>query len=94
MRASSSKRLARLAACATLAYGFRLAAAQAAAQCAMCSGAADASAGQFAFSKSTLMMLSVPYLLLGGVALYVVRAFRRSRDDSGGTPTDGDSAGR
>jgi hypothetical protein len=83
-----------LAVFASLACGFCLAAAKAAAQCAMCSGAADASAGQFAFSKSTLMMLSVPYLLLGGVALYVVRAFRRSRDDSGGAPGDADSAGR
>jgi heme/copper-type cytochrome/quinol oxidase subunit 2 len=94
MRALSSQRLARLAAFASLACGFRLAAAKAAAQCAMCSGAADASAGQFAFSKSTLMMLSVPYLLIGGVALYVVRAFRRSREDSGGAPGDADSAGK
>jgi len=94
MRASSAKRPARLAACASLVYGFRLAAASALAQCAMCSGAADASAGQFAFSKSTLMMLSVPYLLLGGVALYVVRAFRRSREKSGGAAGDADSTGR
>jgi hypothetical protein len=49
----------------------------------MCSGAADASSGQFAYSKSTLFMLSIPYLLLGGVAGYVVHAFRRARAPSG-----------
>jgi hypothetical protein len=60
------------------------------AQCAMCSGAADASSGEYAYSKSTLFMLSVPYLLLGGVAGYVVHAFRRarvpSRDGEGPDP--------
>lgn len=49
------------------------------AQCAMCSGAAEASSGQFAYSKSTLFMLSIPYLLLGGVAGYIVHAFRKAR---------------
>jgi hypothetical protein len=52
------------------------------AQCAMCSGAADATSGEFAYSKSTIFMLSVPYLLLGGVAGYVVHAFRRARAPS------------
>jgi hypothetical protein len=56
------------------------AASRAMAQCAMCSGAADASSGQFAYSKSTLFMISVPYLLLAGVAGYVVHAFRKADD--------------
>ena len=67
-------------------------ASRAVAQCAMCSGAADATSGEFAYSKSTLFMLSVPYLLLGGVAGYVVRAFRRSRDAS--SAGDGDDPDR
>jgi hypothetical protein len=62
--------------------GWFLAGSHALAQCAMCSGAADATSGQFAYSKSTLFMLSIPYLLLGGVGGYVVHAFRKARDDS------------
>jgi heme/copper-type cytochrome/quinol oxidase subunit 2 len=93
MRAPFFQRLPKWLCLALLAAGLAAAASRAFAQCAMCSGAADASAGQFAFGKSTLMMLSVPYLLLGGVALYVVRAFRKSRDDSRGAAKDVDPPG-
>jgi hypothetical protein len=60
----------------------------------MCSGAADASSGQFAYSRSTLFMLSIPYLLLGGVAGYVVHAFRKARVSAGESkePADPDGA--
>jgi hypothetical protein len=64
------------------------------AQCAMCSGAADASSGQFAYSKSTLFMLSVPYLLLGGVAGYIVHAYRQARGPSPGVETGPDPGER
>jgi hypothetical protein len=66
-----------------------LTASQALAQCAMCSGAADATSGQFAYSKSTLFMISVPYLLLGGVAGYVVHAFRKAGATSTAREDDG-----
>jgi hypothetical protein len=50
------------------------------AQCAMCQGATAAgSDGGAVYNRSTLFMLCVPYLLLGGVAGYVVYAFRRVR---------------
>ena len=50
------------------------------AQCAMCQGASAAgSDGGAVYNRSTLFMLCVPYLLLGGVAGYVVYAFRRAR---------------
>ena len=50
------------------------------AQCAMCQGSSSAGAdGGASYNRSTLFMLCVPYLLLGGVAGYVVLAFRRNR---------------
>jgi len=50
------------------------------AQCAMCQGSSGAgNDGGAAYNRSTLFMLCVPYLLLGGVAGYVVYAFRRVR---------------
>ncbi len=59
------------------------------AQCAMCSGAAGAgSDGGGAYNLSTLLMLAVPYLLLLGVAGYVVYAFRKARPAPGQEPLD------
>jgi heme/copper-type cytochrome/quinol oxidase subunit 2 len=56
------------------------AAPSATAQCAMCQGASAAgSDGGAVYNRSTLFMLCVPYLLLAGVAGYVVYAFRRAR---------------
>ena len=53
------------------------------AQCAMCQGASAAGAdGGAVYNRSTLFMLCVPYLLLAGVAGYVVYAFRRARPSS------------
>jgi len=50
------------------------------AQCAMCQGSTAATSdGGAVYNRSTLFMLCVPYLLLGGVAGYVVYAFRRAR---------------
>ena len=50
------------------------------AQCAMCEGSAAAGGdGGAVYNRSTLFMLSVPYLLLLGVGGYVVYAFRRAR---------------
>ena len=59
------------------------------AQCAMCQGASAAgSEGGAVYNRSTLFMLCVPYLLLAGVAGYVVYAFRRARPaGSAGDPT-------
>jgi hypothetical protein len=58
------------------------------AQCAMCQGASAAgSDGGAMYNRSTLFMLSVPYLLLGGVAGYVVYAFRRARAAGESSPT-------
>jgi len=58
------------------------------AQCAMCQGSSGAGAdGGAAYNRSTLFMLSVPYLLLGGVAGYIVYAFRRSRNSLDGSPS-------
>ena len=62
------------------------------AQCAMCEGSSAAGAdGGAAYNSSTLFMLAVPYLLLGGIGGYVVWSFRRPRrtppraeDDSAG----------
>ena len=55
----------------------------------MCQGSSGAgNDGGAAYNRSTLFMLCVPYLLLGGVAGYVVYAFRRSRPSN----VDGDSA--
>ena len=57
------------------------------AQCAMCQGASAASSdGGAVYNRSTLFMLCVPYLLLGGVAGYVVYAFRRARPSSPSDP--------
>lgn len=53
------------------------------AQCAMCEGSAAAGSDSgAAYNHSTLFMLSVPYLLLGGIGGYVVYAFRRSRNSA------------
>ncbi len=50
------------------------------AQCAMCEGSAAAGAdGGAAYNSSTLFMLAVPYLLLGGIGGYVVWSFRKPR---------------
>lgn len=50
------------------------------AQCAMCEGSAAAGAdGGAAYNSSTLFMLVVPYLLLGGIGGYVVWSFRKPR---------------
>jgi len=57
----------------------------------MCQGGADATPGDFAYSKSTLFMLSVPYVLILGVAAYVFYAFHRSPMTSG-SPDDLDPA--
>ena len=59
------------------------------AQCAMCEGASAAGAdGGAVYNRSTLFMLSVPYLLLAGVAGYVAYAFRRARPVAPPTPTE------
>ncbi len=63
-----------------LAAVFLLAGIPALAQCAMCQGSAAATSdGGAVYNRSTLFMLCVPYLLLAGVAGYVVYAFRRVR---------------
>jgi hypothetical protein len=50
------------------------------AQCAMCQGSSGAGAdGGASYNRSTLFMLCVPYILLGGVAGYIVYAFRHNR---------------
>jgi hypothetical protein len=57
------------------------------AQCAMCQGASAAgSDGGSVYNRSTLFMLCVPYLLLAGVAGYVVYAFRRARPANPSNP--------
>jgi hypothetical protein len=57
------------------------------AQCAMCQGSSAATSdGGAVYNRSTLFMLCVPYLLLGGVAGYVVYAFRRARPASPSDP--------
>lgn len=59
------------------------------AQCAMCEGnAAAGSDGGAAYNSSTLFMLAVPYLLLGGIGGYVVWSFRRPRTSP--PPAEGD----
>jgi hypothetical protein len=59
----------------------------ASAQCAMCQGSTAATSdGGAVYNRSTLFMLCVPYLLLGGVAGYVVYAFRRARPASPSDP--------
>ena len=57
------------------------------AQCAMCEGSAAAGSDSGAsYNHSTLFMLSMPYLLLGGIGGYVVYAFRRSRNGAPAAP--------
>lgn len=57
------------------------------AQCAMCQGSTAATSdGGAVYNRSTLFMLCVPYLLLGGVAGYVVYAFRRARPSGPSDP--------
>lgn len=59
------------------------------AQCAMCEGSAAATADAgAAYNRSTLFMLAVPYLLLGGIGGYVVWSFRRPRPSP--PPAEGD----
>jgi hypothetical protein len=83
---------------------FLLAGIPAFAQCAMCQGSTAATSdGGAVYNHSTLFMLCVPYLLLAGVAGYVVYAFRRVRPASsagdpgtaspGATATSKDSEG-
>ncbi|MCI0657188.1 MAG: hypothetical protein L0170_08975 [Acidobacteria bacterium] len=58
----------------------------------MCQGSSAATSDSGAvYNRSTLFMLCVPYLLLAGVAGYVVYAFRRARPAS---PSNPDSASR
>lgn len=87
----SSRRAARRAA-AALALAMLLALATAVpalAQCAMCEGSAAAgSDAGVAYNRSTLFMLSVPYLLLGGIGGYVVYVFRRGRSSAQDTSED------
>ena len=66
------------------------------AQCAMCEGSAAAgSDGGAAYNSSTLFMLAVPYLLLGGIGGYVVWSFRRTRPSPPPAQSDpGDPAAR
>jgi len=61
----------------------------------MCEGSAAAgSDGGAVYNRSTLFMLSVPYLLLAGVAGYVVHAFRKVRPvQPPGDPVSGHAAG-
>ena len=93
MKPALRKALARLSGVIPVLVLWAMTASRVMAQCAMCSGAADASSGQFAYSKSTLFMLSIPYLLVGGVAGYIVHAFRRVRP-SGGGEQEADPGGR
>jgi hypothetical protein len=59
------------------------------AQCAMCEGSAAAGADRgAAYNRSTLFMLAVPYLLLGGIGGYVAWSFRKPRTAQ--PPADGD----